>query len=233
MFCDFSWRRNLPFWKARRCLSFNEVLVNFFVFSKSIREFLLFCIAPGIWSGKCQKLHIHVNCLDVQLQVLRISRPNFSLQGHQQIFRFCRSTLNHNILGNVSYIRNLKEQKNDRVQNYFSIFSEIWTFFNHEFFFETTGCLLPVTVSTDSFRSLKMFFGGQRTPFCHANETSWAKLVRSWMMVWLVLIFNHGFPQSTCLEFFCQGLNQQLCFRENWFNFCIFFSKLSGKFWYL
>ena len=46
---------------------------------------------------------------------------------------------------------------------------------------------------------------------------------QKWTLVWFVLVFKHGFPQSNCKDFLVQGFNHHFCFYTRWFIINNFF----------
>ena len=73
-------------------------------------------------------MNIRTICLDKQIRFFSKQPANcFLLQGLSQPFCKCRATFNNIILGIVSYIRNYKDRKNEKVQK-FSIFPANQTF---------------------------------------------------------------------------------------------------------
>ena len=120
----------MPFPKNRRCLSFIKLSVDFFIPCKNIQECQLLRLVPGnanLTGGRCQYSYIHMNCLDIQIRVFQNDPLNFSHRGPNQQLCNYRASFNHNKLGNVPYIGNFKDRKNEKVLK-FSIFPENQTF---------------------------------------------------------------------------------------------------------
>ena len=82
------------------------------------------------------------------------------------------------------------------------------------------------------FFTFKGFLDGPTMHLLPCNGKLFGQTSQKWKFVWLVLIFNFGFSQSTCQDFFHQSLKHQLCFCTKWLSIDIFFLILCLNIWW-
>ena len=99
----FSLKNKLLFSKSIDCISSIQKSADFFGCKE--RECIFLCLVPR---GKCQRLHIHMVCLDNQIQSFQNNWLNISKEGPMQQFHSCRASIIIIVLAKVPYIGNFK-----------------------------------------------------------------------------------------------------------------------------
>ena len=199
---DFSSKANLPFLKNhwlhfihQGISRFSQIIIKTYGNVNCCVWFL----AIQTWKAENAKkfiLVIFVFCITFDSS--QNNRLNFLLQGLSQQFCTRRASFNIVIFGNDSYIGKSTDQNSQNLQK--SDFSPEPKLL----FSETAGCISSIRISIDIFLPVKSYLIAKQYIRFFATETWWAK---NWILVWFVLIIELGFPESSCQDFFRQGLH--------------------------
>ena len=126
----FFWKLTCFSQKKTSPVSFIKESVVSLVTCDIISEFQWLSLVPR--SAKLndkffERLHIRLICLNIQTSYFETNRLNFSSQGLNQQLCISRASNKHTISRNVFCIKNITDQKNERIQKFF-IFPENQTF---------------------------------------------------------------------------------------------------------